>query len=80
MQHVVPPEYERDLMESSFALLGLAIALFASTNLDDILLLVGFFADPTFRDRDIVIGQYAGIAALFGVSSRVPACPGDPSR
>jgi cadmium resistance protein CadD (predicted permease) len=55
-------------MESSFALIGLAIALFASTNVDDVLVLVGFFADPTFRDRDIVIGQYAGIAALFGVS------------
>jgi cadmium resistance protein CadD (predicted permease) len=55
-------------MESSFALVGLGIALFASTNVDDILVLVGFFADPTFRNRDIVIGQYAGIAALFGVS------------
>jgi cadmium resistance protein CadD (predicted permease) len=55
-------------MESSFALVGLAIALFASTNVDDVLVLVGFFADPKFRDRDVVIGQYAGIAALFGVS------------
>jgi hypothetical protein len=55
-------------MESSFALLGLAIALFASTNVDDVFVLVGFFADPKFRARDIVIGQYAGITALFGVS------------
>ena len=54
-------------MESSFALLGLAIALFASTNVDDVFVLVGFFADPKFRARDIVIGQYAGITALFGV-------------
>jgi len=55
-------------MESSFALLGLAIALFASTNVDDVFVLVGFFADPKFRARDIVMGQYAGITALFGVS------------
>ncbi len=46
-------------------LLGLAIALFASTNADDIFGLVGFFADPKFRPKDIIIGQYAGIAALF---------------
>ena len=46
-------------------LLGLAIALFASTNVDDIFGLVGFFADPKFRPKDIVIGQYAGITALF---------------
>lgn len=55
-------------MESSFALLGLAIALFASTNVDDVFVLVGFFADPKFRARDIMIGQYAGITALFVVS------------
>jgi cadmium resistance protein CadD (predicted permease) len=55
-------------MESSFALLSLAIALFASTNVDDVFVLVGFFADPKFRARDIVLGQYSGIAALFGVA------------
>jgi cadmium resistance protein CadD (predicted permease) len=58
-------------MESSFALIGVAIALFASTNVDDAFVLVGFFADPKFRSREIVIGQYAGIAALFGVSVAV---------
>jgi cadmium resistance protein CadD (predicted permease) len=55
-------------MESSLALLGLAIVLFASTNVDDLLILVGFFADPAFRPRDIVAGQCAGVAALFAVS------------
>jgi len=49
-------------------ILGLAILLFASTNVDDILVLVGFFADPRFRPREIVIGQYAGITALVGAS------------
>jgi cadmium resistance transport/sequestration family protein len=46
----------------------LGIALFASTNVDDVFVLVGFFVDPKFRARDVVIGQYAGITALFGVS------------
>jgi cadmium resistance protein CadD (predicted permease) len=55
-------------MVSSFARLGLAILLFASTNVDDAFVLVGFFADPKFCVRDIVIGQYAGIIALFAVS------------
>jgi cadmium resistance protein CadD (predicted permease) len=49
-------------------LLGLAIALFASTNVDDMFVLVGFFADPKFRPRDIVTGQYAGITAVFALS------------
>ncbi len=49
-------------------LFGLAILLFASTNVDDMLVLVGFFADPKFGPREIVIGQYAGITALVGVS------------
>ena len=49
-------------------LLGLAIALFASTNVDDMFVLVGFFADPKFRPKDIVVGQYAGITALFALS------------
>jgi cadmium resistance protein CadD (predicted permease) len=55
-------------MESVFALLGLAITLFISTNADDLVVLVGFFADPRFSVRDIVVGQYAGLAVLFVVS------------
>lgn len=55
-------------MESLGALIGLAIVLFASTNVDDVFVLIGFFADPTFRARDVVLGQYLGIAALFCVS------------
>jgi cadmium resistance protein CadD (predicted permease) len=55
-------------MESLLALLGLAVILFASTNIDDLLILVGFFADPAFRPGDIVAGQCAGVAALFSVS------------
>jgi cadmium resistance protein CadD (predicted permease) len=55
-------------MESLFALPSVAIMLFASTNIDDLFVLIGFFADRNFRARDIVLGQYIGIAALFSVS------------
>ncbi|TXI04808.1 MAG: quaternary ammonium transporter [Rhizobium sp.] len=42
--------------------------MFVSTNVDDIFVLLGFFADPKFRARQIVIGQYLGIGALYGIS------------
>ncbi len=41
-----------------------AIALFASTNVDDIFVLIGFFSDPRYRPRQVAIGQYLGIAVL----------------
>jgi cadmium resistance protein CadD (predicted permease) len=54
-------------MESIGVLLGLAITLFVSTNVDDLFVLVGFFADRAFRRRDIIAGQYAGSAVLFAL-------------
>jgi cadmium resistance protein CadD (predicted permease) len=50
-------------------LLALAITLFASTNIDDLVVLIGFFADRRFRTRDIVAGQFAGVAALYLASA-----------
>lgn len=44
------------------------MVLFATTNVDDVFVLIGFFSDPKFHPRQIVIGQYIGIAALYGVS------------
>jgi len=55
-------------MEYLFGILGIAVVLFASTNVDDIFVLLGFFADPKFRPRQVVIGQYLGIAALYAAS------------
>jgi cadmium resistance protein CadD (predicted permease) len=52
-------------MKSLLALIGLAIVLFASTNVDDVFVLVGFLSDKRFRARDTVLGQYVGITALF---------------
>lgn len=47
---------------------GIAIVLFATTNIDDIFVLISFFADPKFRGRQVAIGQYLGIVALVAVS------------
>lgn len=55
-------------MQSLAALIGLAIILFVSTNLDDLFVLIGFYAHSAFRARDIVAGQYMGMAVLFMVS------------
>jgi cadmium resistance protein CadD (predicted permease) len=55
-------------MDSFAALIGLAILAFASTNIDDAFVLVGFFADKNFRAHDVVIGQFAGICALYVIS------------
>ena len=49
--------------------LGIAIAVFASTNIDDIFLLAAFYADPRLRHRSVVVGQYLGIGALVLVSA-----------
>jgi cadmium resistance protein CadD (predicted permease) len=56
-------------MKSLAALLGLAIVLFVSTNVDDLVVLIAFFANSRFRARDVVAGQYAGVAVLFIVSA-----------
>jgi cadmium resistance protein CadD (predicted permease) len=49
-------------------LISLAIIAFASTNIDDIFVLLGFFSDPAFRRRDVIAGQYVGIGALVFIS------------
>ena len=55
-------------MESLLALIGMAIVLFASTNVDDVFVLVAFLAEKKIRTRDIVLGQYLGITTLFSAS------------
>jgi cadmium resistance protein CadD (predicted permease) len=56
------------LIRPILELLGLAVVLFASTNVDDVFVLVTFFANPRFRWASVVTGQYAGIAVLFAIS------------
>lgn len=57
------------MLIASMATIGIAVIVFASTNIDDILLLAAFFADPKIRARNIVIGQYLGLGILFTVSA-----------
>ena len=43
----------------------LGIMLFAATDVDDLFILIAFFADPRFRAREVIVGQYLGIGALI---------------
>ena len=55
-------------MQSLPALVGIAVVLFAWTNIDDLFVLLGFFSDPRIRAPHVVVGQYVGIAVIYGVS------------
>lgn len=55
-------------MEHYFPLISIAIVLFVTTNIDDIFILLGFFSDPKFKPRQVILGQYVGITTLYGVS------------
>ena len=50
------------------ALVGIGIAAFVSTNIDDLFILMVFFATPRFPSSQIVLGQYIGMGSLIGVS------------
>jgi len=45
-------------------LVGLAVVLFATTNIDDMFILLSFRADGHSRGRQIALGYYLGIAAI----------------
>jgi len=45
-----------------------AAVVFASTDIDDLVLLTAFFADARLRRGAIVAGQFLGIGALLGAS------------
>jgi cadmium resistance protein CadD (predicted permease) len=50
------------------ATLGLALAAFVSTNIDDLVVLSAFFATRQLRTWQVVVGQYIGISALVALS------------
>jgi cadmium resistance protein CadD (predicted permease) len=50
------------------ALVGVGVAAFVSTNIDDLFILMVFFATPRFPFSQIVLGQYIGMGSLIGVS------------
>jgi cadmium resistance protein CadD (predicted permease) len=49
--------------------LPLAVVVFVSTNVDDILLLAAFFSDQRLRPRQIIAGQLLGMTALVAASA-----------
>lgn len=49
--------------------LGVGVVVFAATNVDDILLLAAFFADPEMRPRQVVAGQFLGMLVLVAASA-----------
>ena len=50
------------------AVVGVGIAAFVSTNIDDLLILMAFFATHRFPPSQIVLGQYIGMGSLIAVS------------
>jgi cadmium resistance protein CadD (predicted permease) len=42
----------------------LAATVFVATNIDDVFILVGFLADPAYRTRDVILGQFLGVTAM----------------
>ena len=50
------------------ALVGVGVAAFVSTNIDDLFILMVFFATPRFPFSQIILGQYIGMGSLIGVS------------
>lgn len=55
-------------MVDLFVVVVVAVALFVSTNVDDVFVLLMFFADPAYRPRQVVAGQFIGIGALIALS------------
>lgn len=51
------------------SLVGISIAAFAATNIDDIFILMMFFSMFRYPARQVVFGQYLGIAALTALSA-----------
>jgi cadmium resistance transport/sequestration family protein len=45
-----------------------SIVAFASTNIDDIFILMLFFGNKSYKTRNVVIGQYLGIGTLIAIS------------
>jgi cadmium resistance protein CadD (predicted permease) len=52
-------------MESPVLAVGVAVAAFAATHVDDLFVLVAFLAEPAARPARVFLGQYLGIAALY---------------
>jgi cadmium resistance protein CadD (predicted permease) len=58
-----------DVLVALLTVIGVGVVVFATTNIDDILLLAVFFADGALRPRAVVVGQFVGIGLLTAVSA-----------
>jgi cadmium resistance protein CadD (predicted permease) len=56
-------------MNDLVAAIGMGGVVFVSTNVDDILLLATFFADPALSRGQVVAGQFIGMGALVAISA-----------
>jgi cadmium resistance transport/sequestration family protein len=52
-----------------FTLIFIAIMGFVATNLDDLFVLMIFFAHPDYNNTQIIVGQYIGISSLILMST-----------
>jgi cadmium resistance protein CadD (predicted permease) len=56
-------------MVDFFGIFGIGTTAFVATNIDDLLILIAFFANSSrFPLPQIVLGQYAGMGALLAIS------------
>lgn len=52
-----------------FSIIGIGISAFVATNIDDIFVLMLFYANSKFKPFQIVLGQYLGIGLLVSIST-----------
>jgi cadmium resistance protein CadD (predicted permease) len=55
-------------MTEWISLSGTAVALFVSTNIDNLFALLAFFSDRKYQGSHVVLGQYIGFTTIFAVS------------
>jgi cadmium resistance transport/sequestration family protein len=63
------PPLLSDTLTVLLADLATATVVFAATNVDDVFLLLAFFADRRYRMTHVMAGQYIGMATLVAVSA-----------
>ena len=53
---------------ANLEILGISVGAFVATNIDDLFILIAFFAKRSFPTSQIILGQYVGMGLLLGVS------------
>jgi cadmium resistance protein CadD (predicted permease) len=56
-------------MTALIALAGLAVVLFVTTNIDSLVVLLGFFSDTKYDKSHVVLGQYVSLSVIFAASA-----------